>query len=86
MTALPHYIDDPRIDEVRKTHRLHLDPHPVESALRGWTVYAAWCTGTDCPWISRSLYDDHGQHEQFDQHLRDLQQTVHGNSESAGRK
>lgn len=83
MGDLPYYVDDPLMDDVRREHRRHLEPQEVESAARGFTVYAAWCTGPGCPWISRGVYDRHGQDEEFDQHMRDLQQYVHATQAGA---
>lgn len=76
---LPHYMDDPLMDDERPKHILGLAIDPAESARRGYDVYAAECSGGD--WTDGRLYDEHGHQETFEGHMQDVQRKIHSPKE-----
>jgi hypothetical protein len=67
---LPHYTDDPLMDQPRKDHGLLMEP--VE---RTTSLFGAACSAGD--WIDPRPYDRHAHAEGFDQHMHDVQRQVH---------
>ncbi|WP_404949039.1 hypothetical protein HFP70_35240 [Streptomyces sp. ARC14] len=76
-----HYTEDPLMDDVRREHRLLLEPVGTRTSLFGGEtpLYAAACSAGD--WMDPAQYDDYGHHEGFDQHMSDVQRQVRAETE-----
>ncbi|WP_030372446.1 hypothetical protein [Streptomyces rimosus] len=77
-----HYTDDPLMDEVRREHRLLLEPVGTHRTLFGGDtkLYAAACSAGD--WMDPRRYDHQAHQEGFDQHMAEVQQRVHAETEA----
>jgi hypothetical protein len=69
-TKTPYYIDDPLMDEVRRTHRAQHEP--ADSDM--FQLYTGSCSG--CDWTSGPLNASAVQ-EAFDDHMAGLQTQQH---------
>lgn len=80
---MPHYTDDPLMDEARREHRLVLVPVGTTRGLFGAEkhLYAAGCEAGD--WMDARQYQDTAHHEGFDQHMAEVQAKVHAATEDA---
>ncbi|MEU6932838.1 hypothetical protein AB0A05_27190 [Streptomyces sp. NPDC046374] len=74
MADLPYYVDDPVMVEVRKAHRLLSEP---DDRAETWQAYTGTCSAGD--WSPRAAgpLDSSALMEEFDGHMRDLQEKAH---------
>lgn len=78
-----HYTEDPLMEGPRRKHRLVLEAVGTTTGLFGAerTLYAAGCEAGD--WMDPRQYTDTAHHEGFDQHMAEVQQKVHEETEAA---
>ena len=72
MGDLPFYTDDQLVD--RAAHRLSLHTDEVESALRGYTAIFGSCS---CGEWTTPTWDDNAVFAAYDDHMTDVQVTIH---------
>lgn len=78
-----HYTEDPLMDAARRDHRLLLERVGTTTTLFGGetSLFAAACSAGD--WMDPTQYHDYAHHEGFDQHMHDVQQKIHAETEDA---
>ncbi|PRH81080.1 hypothetical protein C6N75_00610 [Streptomyces solincola] len=78
-----HYTEDPLMEGPRRKHRLVLEAVGTTTSLFGAEkkLYAAGCEAGD--WMDPRQYTGAAHHEGFDQHMAEVQQKVHRETEAA---